>query len=61
MYIGNKFYGKLYFAYSIHRTKEEAEDALVDYFASGIVCEAERPKIEYNQRTKRYNVMFPAS
>jgi hypothetical protein len=46
-----------YFVYSSHRTREQAETALEDYFADGLICEGERPFIE--RRKGRYCVMFP--
>jgi len=47
-----------YFAYSTHKTLDAAELALEDYFADGIICEAERPHIK--RIGKRWCVMFPA-
>lgn len=34
------------YVYSSHKTRDRAEDALEDMFASGDVCEGERPMIE---------------
>jgi hypothetical protein len=49
-----------YFEYSRHATRDAAEDALASYFAEGIICEGERPKIERVRRGKRpWLVMFP--
>jgi len=50
------------FAYSTHKTYEEAALALEDYFASGEVCEGEHPNIEardiYTPHKRRvYSVM----
>jgi hypothetical protein len=56
------------FAYSVHKTREAAEQALENYFANGEICEAERPRIETQRRVVRdqtalyrtvYCVMFP--
>lgn len=49
----------MYFAYSYHRTIEAAQIALENYFAEGIICEGERPRIEWCAARKRYAVMFP--
>lgn len=57
--------GKIYFAYSFHRTRERANDALESYFASGEICDAERPEIvattDRNLRASKahFAVMFP--
>lgn len=57
-----------YFTYSVHRTREAAESALEDYFATDQICEAERPRIETRRRVVRdqtalyrtvWCVMFP--
>jgi hypothetical protein len=61
-----------YYAYSRHSSLEKAQDALEDYFASGIVCESEQPYIDGPHREQitrnyvtswryRYDVMFPMS
>jgi len=47
------------FVYSHHRTKQQAEAALEDYFASGQVCEGERPTIvrkRYAQSGEWFNI-----
>lgn len=58
-----------YFAYSVHKTRDEATEALEWYYACGAVCEAERPYIVTQRRVVRdqtalyrtvYCVMFPA-
>jgi hypothetical protein len=52
----------MYFIYSYHQTREAAEAALEHYFATGEVCEAERPYIDENMRApkgRKYRVMFP--
>lgn len=52
----------MYFEYSSHRTREAAELALEDYFATGEICEAERPYIRGGKNRKgeqRFYVMFP--
>lgn len=43
------------FAYSWHASRENAEDALEEYFADGEVCEGEHPRIE--RRGDRWVVM----
>lgn len=48
-----------YFAMSTHRTKAQAEEALKDYLRIGVVSAGEHPKVQRNQRTHRYDVLFP--
>jgi hypothetical protein len=54
-----------YFAYSVHATREEAEDALSQYYAEGRISESEAPRIDVNRLsriglTRRpFQVMFP--
>jgi hypothetical protein len=49
-----------YFAYSRHATRTLANNALDDYFAQGLICEAEQPFITKCGRGKRpWLVMFP--
>ena len=56
------------FAYSVHKTRDAAEQALENYFAESIICEGERPFIKSERRVTRdqtalyrtvYCVMFP--
>jgi uncharacterized membrane protein len=48
-----------YFVYSRHATRERAEMALEDYYATGEISESERPYITHIRN--RWCVMFPAS
>lgn len=50
--------GRTYYSYSHHTTRDRAESALDEYFATDQVCEAERPEIV--RIDGRYAVMFPA-
>jgi len=49
--------GRSYYSYSHHTSRERAEDALEHYFATGEVCEAERPEVV--RTVVDWAVMFP--
>ena len=49
--------GRSYYSYSHHATRDRAESALDRYFATGEVCEAERPAVY--RIGSRWCVMFP--
>jgi hypothetical protein len=48
-----------YFAYSAHKTRDAANDALEQYFADGRICESEQPYVE--KCGKKWFVWFPGS
>lgn len=55
--------GELRFAYAICKTREKAEAILEDMFASGDVCNGERPQVEpfsLDHRRKAWCVSLPA-
>ena len=50
-----------YYTYSVHRTREAAESALVHYYAADIICDSERPVIRTERCVARdQTALYPA-
>jgi hypothetical protein len=51
-----------HYEYSRHSTEQKARDALENYYAEGIVCSGERPRVvlvvDHHQRLRYYAVEF---